>query len=212
MHERPLSGGGAVATRAAAVVAGARLARPRLRAVVLVEGASDQRALAALAVRRGRDLEAEGVRIVAMGGVTNIGHFLHAFRELPPGIRLGGLCDAGEERVVGRQLERAGFGAGLDRPRLERLGFFVCEADLEDELVRALGVAAVERVIETQGELGAWRTFQQQPAQRGRSDERRLRRFLGTRSGRKAAYGALLVEALDLTDVPRPLDLVLAAV
>jgi predicted ATP-dependent endonuclease of OLD family len=38
------------------------------RAVVLVEGVSDQRALDTRAARRGRDLSAEGVSIVPIGG------------------------------------------------------------------------------------------------------------------------------------------------
>ena len=48
------------------------------RAVVLVEGASDRAALEVLAERRGRDLSAERVAIVAMGGATNIAHYLTA--------------------------------------------------------------------------------------------------------------------------------------
>ena len=43
-------------------------------------------------------------------------------------------------------------------------------------------------------------------------DEERLRRFMGTVSGRKAQYPRLLVDALDLTRVPRPLDRALAHV
>jgi hypothetical protein len=39
-----------------------------------------------------------------------------------------------------------------------------------------------------------------------------LRRFLGTRSGRKIRYGHVLAEALDLTQVPWPLARVLAHV
>jgi hypothetical protein len=93
---------------------------------------------------------------------------------------------------------------------MERLGFHVCVADLEDELIRALGSLAVEAVLAAHGDLGAFRTFQKQPAQRGRTDEERLRRFMGTRSGRKAQYAPLLVYALDLARVPRPLDGILA--
>jgi hypothetical protein len=37
-----------------------------------------------------------------------------------------------------------------------------------------------------------------------------LRRFLGTHSGRKIAYGALLAEALELERAPRPLDALLS--
>jgi hypothetical protein len=95
---------------------------------------------------------------------------------------------------------------------MERLGFYVCDADLEDELIRALGTVAVEQVLDAQGELGSFRTFQKQPAQRGRTTEAQLRRFLGTRSGRKAEYARLLVEALDLERAPRPLNGVLAHV
>ena len=66
--------------------------------------------------------------------------------------------------------------------------------------------------VNAQGELGSFRTFQKQPAQQGRTDEEQLRRFMGTRSGRKIQYARFLVDALDLTNVPRPLDRVLAHV
>ena len=189
-----------------------RAARLRQRAVVLVEGASDRAALETLAARHALDLEAEGVSIVAMGGAQAIGGFLGLYGPAGLDLRLAGLCDAGEEREFRRGLERAGLGSNLRRAELERLGFYVCEADLEDELIRALGAAAVERVIEAQGELSSFRTFQKQPAWRGRTAEEQLRRFIGTHSGRKIQSAASLVGALDLTRVPRPLDGVLASV
>ena len=182
------------------------------RAVVLVEGVSDQLALEALARRRGRDLPAEQVSIVAMRGVTNIAKFLERFGPRGAGVNLAGLYDVGEEAGFQRALERAGFGVDLTRPEMERLGFFACVADLEDELIRSLGAAAVERVLQSQGELGAFRTFQGQPEWRGRPTEEQLRRFMGTRGGRKIQTAARLVEALDLANVPRPLDGVLAHV
>src|ERR1700736_2263816 len=43
------------------------------RAVVLVEGISDQLALQALAERRGRNLDAERISVVSIGGSKNIG-------------------------------------------------------------------------------------------------------------------------------------------
>ena len=181
-------------------------------AAVLVEGASDQAALATLAARRGRDLAGEGVVVVPMGGATNIGHFLEVFGPHGFGVRLAGLCDEGEEPAFRRGLERAGLAPGPGRSGLERLGFFVCVTDLEDELIRALGVAATERLIGEQGELGSLRTFAKQPAQRARPRDQQLRRFLGTRSGRKIRYGQVLAGALDLTRVPRPLAGVLAHV
>ena len=48
------------------------------------------------------------------------------------------------------------------------------------------------------------------PEQQARSHEQQLRRFMGTRSGRKLRYARLLVDALDPTRVPWPLDRVLA--
>jgi hypothetical protein len=180
--------------------------------VVLVEGFSDRCALEALAACGGRDLNHEGVRIAAMGGATNIGHFLDAFGPRGLDVRLAGLCDAAAEPDFRRGLERAGLGARLAHGSLERLGFFVCVADLEDELIRSLGVASVEQVIEGQGELGSLRTLQKQPAHRGEPAVRQLRRFMGTRSGRKSRYARLLAEAVDPARVPRPLERLLAHV
>jgi predicted ATP-dependent endonuclease of OLD family len=182
------------------------------RAVVLVEGLSDQAALEALAERRGRNLDAEGISIVPIGGAQAIGGFLDLFGPQGLDVKLAGLCDAAEERHFQRALERAGLGSDLTRAAMERLGFYVCVADLEDELIRSLGAAAVEEVIDAQGEHESFRTFQKQPAWKGRSSEDQLRRFLGTHSGRKVQYGALLVQALDLSQVPRPLDRLLAHV
>jgi hypothetical protein len=180
------------------------------RAVVLVEGTSDQLALKALAERRGRNLDAEGISIVPMGGAQAIGSFLGRFG--PPGlnVRLAGLCDAAEEGDFKRGLERAGLGSNLTRADLERLGFYVCVADLEDELIRALGADSVEELVDAQGDLGSFRTLQKQPAWRGRKKEEQLRRFMGSGGSRKIHYARLLVNALDLTEVPRPLDQVLA--
>jgi hypothetical protein len=180
--------------------------------VVLVEGMSDQSALRTVASRRGRDLPREGVFVVPMGGATNIGHFLDLFGPRGLGVRLAGLCDEGEERDFRRSLERGGLEPGRSRADTERLGFFVCVADLEDELIRSLGTTATVQLIEAEGELGPFQTFTKQPAQRTRTREQQLRRFMGTRSGRKIHYGHVLAAALDLTRVPSPLDGVLACV
>jgi Predicted ATP-dependent endonuclease of the OLD family len=180
------------------------------RGVILVEGVSDQLALEALARRRGRNLGAEGISIVPMGGATNIRRFLDVYGPQGLDARLAGLFDAGEEGDFMRALERAGLGSDLTRADLECLGFYACQADLEEELIRALGAAAVERVIEAQDELISLRSLQNQPAWRGRNVEAQLRRFFGSKGSRKGRFGALLVEALDLAQVPRPLDLVLA--
>jgi hypothetical protein len=178
-------------------------------AVVLVEGISDQRALEALARRHGRDLEAEGVTIVPIGGAQAIGRFLERYGPRGLDVKLAGLCDVAEEGEFRRALERAGFGDGLNREELETLGFYVCVDDLEDELVRALGPDVVEQVIASQGELGSFRTFQKQPAKKNGTFEEQLHGFMWNR---KIRYAQLLVEALDLARVPRPLAGVLAHV
>jgi len=180
-----------------------------VRAVVLVEGLSDRVAVEALALRHGRDLAAEGVSVVPIGGAQAIRRALDLYG--PPGLDLvlAGLCDVGEERSYRRGLERAGPGSDLTREGMERLGFYVCEADLEDELIRALGPDAVEHVVETRGDIAPFRTLQKQPEWRGRPLHDQLRRFFGSGGRRKIRYARFLVEALELDRVPRPLDRVL---
>jgi len=183
-----------------------------LRAVVLVEGNSDRVALHTLAERRGRDLAAEGIEVVAMGGITNTRAFASRYGPHGLGVPLAGLYDAAEEARLRHGLAAAGLRTALQPDGLSGLGFYKCSADLEDELVRALGVEAVEAVIEAAGEAHSLRLLAGMPAQRDWTREAVLRRFLGVRSGRKARYAALLVEALEPGRVPEPLTAVLARV
>ena len=182
------------------------------RVVVLVEGDSDAIALATLAARLGLALEAAGVRLVPMGGATSVGHAVAHWGPAGAGVRLTGLCDVREAPHYARALRRAGFGPELGVGDLPGMGFGVCDADLEDELIRALGVDRVIEVLAASGELRALRTLQRQPAQQGRTVEAQLHRFLGTRSGRKAAAARALSEALDLDRIPPPLRVVLDAI
>lgn len=186
-----------------------------LRAVVLVEGLSDRLAVEVLARRSGRDLDGEAVRVVAMNGATNIGHYLEHYG--PPGLALtvAGLYDSAEERFFRQGLERIGLhraeaaatGAAITAAPdgLEEYGFFRCRADLEDELIRAIGAEQVERIVEAAGELASFRRLQRQPAQRDRSLHDQLRRLMGGRSGGKYRYARLMAEAVDLDRMPRPL-------
>jgi OLD-like protein len=167
------------------------------RAVILVEGDSDRIALETLAARLGRDLAAEGVDIMSMSGVTNLGAYLERFAAVTS---VAVMCDDRESASV----RRAAQGVVRD------LHVEVCVIDLEDELIRALGPAAVEELIEAEEELGSFRSLRQMPAHRGHTREQQLRRFFGTKSGRKAKYARLLVDALDLARAPEPLTGVLA--
>jgi hypothetical protein len=162
--------------------------------LVLVEGRSDRSAVRVAAERCGVDLERAGVEVLAMGGVTNLPRFLREHGR--PGVALAGLYDAGEAGLVARSLERAGVAAR---------GFFACDRDLEDELIRAVGPARVVELIEREGELGSLRTLQQMPFHRSRSLVEQLHRFIGCRSGRKDRYASLLVGDLAPDALPRPL-------
>ncbi|WP_406354118.1 ATP-dependent endonuclease [Streptomyces sp. NBC_01635] len=188
-------------------------ARLPVRAVVLLEGPSDAAAVDALAERRGRDLEGEGVCVLPMGGAMSVGRFARLLGPPPGlGLRLTGLCDVRERDFYARALEEVAAGAaqaqeqtpGQAPGQVQR--FFVCAADLEDELIRALGVARVEELVRAEGDLRALQTFLRQPAQQGRTAQQQLRRFLGTKKGRKIRYGRVLVEALEPDRVPAPLD------
>ena len=166
------------------------------RAVVLVEGPSDRIALETLAARRGFDLPAEGVTVVAIGGAQAIERTLRGLSS----VRVAGLYDVAEERDVLRGLERAGRGAD---------GFFACDPDLEGELVRALGTERMLALVEARGQLGAFTTYRKQPAQRAKALDAQLHGWL---HNWKIRYAAPLVEALELDRVPRPLEQVLAYV
>jgi len=184
----------------------------KTRAVVLVEGNSDRVALHTLARRRGQDLRTDGVEVVAMGGITNIRAFASRYGPRGLGLPLAGLYDAPEEAKVRHGLSAAGIDADREPDGLRRIGFHECDVDLEDELIRALGADTVEAVIEAEGETRSLRLLTQMPAQQGWTREAVLRRFLGSRSGRKARYAALLVDALRPDRVPEPLADVLARV
>lgn len=178
-------------------------------AVVLVEGISDQIAVETLAARGGRELGAERVVVLPIGGAHAIPRFLAQFGPAGAGLRLAGLCDVGEEQVIRRGLASAGVGSPGTRADMERLGFYVCVKDLEDELIRAVGVARVEALIDSQGDLSSFRSLQRQPEWRGQPAAAQLRRFLGSGSRRKLRYARLLAGAVDLDRLPHPLEAVL---
>src|SRR4051812_22350286 len=159
--------------------------------VVLVEGVSDEVALRTLAARHDRDLDADGVAIVAIGGGHAVGHFVDRFHD----VKLIGLCDAAEAPTFERVL---------------RSDVFVCNADLEDELIRALGARAVGRGGGAQGGRPSLRTLQKQAAWGGKSPDQQLRRFPGSGARRKIRSARFLVEALEPAQAPPPLRGLLA--
>jgi hypothetical protein len=164
-----------------------------LSLVVLVEGASDRAAVETLAARRGLDLITARAAVVQMGGAGGADQAVRT--AVAGGASVCGLYDAGEERFIARALLRHGLATSGDRAELAALGFHACERDLEDELVRALGVDGALAVVEQEGDLDRFRTFSAQPEWRARTDADRLHRFLGTTAGRKERYGRTLAAA-----------------
>jgi hypothetical protein len=167
--------------------------------VVLLEGRSDVAAVRTVAAARGLAESAHRYRLVDMGGVTNVHHHLVAARARPGPVRVVGMCDAGEADVVLRAL-------GLGNPlELAGHGFSVCDADLEDELIRACGPDRVLDVLDRLGLRARFATFCNQLAWRCRPLEHQLHRFAGIASGRKALLAAALAAALEPEQVPAPL-------
>ena len=135
-------------------------------------------ALRVLSGRLGRDLAAEGVAILPMGGVTNIRAFAHTHGPQGRGRRVIGLYDIGEEHHVRRGLAAAGLPVDAVVGPVAQ-GFHACDPDLEGELLRALGLDAAEAVVDAAGEGRSLRLLAQMSAQQGWSREQLLRRFLG---------------------------------
>lgn len=176
------------------------------RAVILVEGPSDQVAVETLAARRGHALARSGVEVVAVGGATNLRPFLETYGPGGRGALLAGLGDIGEMAVYGRTLSRAGISRGPSRQELEEVGFHMCVVDLEDELIRALGSAQTRSIVERADTPGSFRSYQRQPAHRDEPLETQLRGFV---TNWKIEYARLFVGSLELAHVPRPLEAVL---
>lgn len=160
-------------------------------AVVLVEGISDRMALETLAERQGVNVDVRPI-----GGAQAIRAVL---RTLDGDVRVIGLCDEREAPLWERAFAEAG------RPP----AFEICRPDLEEELIRAHGAESVIAALEANGDVAPFRTFEKQPAWRGRPVERQLYRFIRSSSARNLRYVRLLVEALPLDQVPRPLVAVL---
>ncbi|MEU5907132.1 ATP-dependent endonuclease [Micromonospora sp. NPDC047467] len=180
------------------------------RTVVLVEGVSDQMAVEAVADRNQIDLAADRVVVLPIGGAHALSRFARRFGPLGDGMRLLGLCDAGEETVFLRGLAEARVGTSRSRVEMEQLGFFVCVEDLEDELIRAVHEERVVEIIESQGDLRPFRSLQTQPAWRDQELPAQLHRFFGSGARRKLRYARLLAESVELDRLPYPLQGLLA--
>ena len=196
---------------AAATEATARaLVKSAAADAVLVEGISDQAAVETLAVRRGRNLGAEGVVVVPVGGAHAVTRYLMQLGPCRSRAEAGGPMRSGRGGRGPAWSSPAGIGVPRTRDDMERLGFYVCVDDLEDELIRAIGTGLVEALIDSQGDVGSFRSLQRQPQWRGQPAAAQLRRSLGSGARRKLRYARLLAGAVDLDRLPHPLDALLS--
>lgn len=158
---------------------------------VLVEGESDRQAVLAAASAEGRDLADEGILVVAMGGATNIERAVRTYGPTGRDLDLVELCDEPERHFFERYLDTDDI--------------FVCSNDLEDELIRAMGLDEMVAFIEDQGELKPFRTVQKQPAQRDRTLAQHVHRYCGIRAGRKVRYAEAMAAQVAPDRTPPPL-------
>ena len=165
---------------------------------LLVEGESDKAALESLAPRFGVDLVAEEITVTVLGGAGNFGRAIA--EAAAQGHRVGGLYDEGEERFVAGALNRQ---EGED---LTRQGFFACRRDLEDELIRAIGMAEMTAVLESKNDLKGFRAFQGQEAHSSAEADEQLRRFISANGARKRQYAAAMAEEVAFENVPEPMS------
>jgi hypothetical protein len=152
----------------------------------------------------GRDLDAEGITVIALDGGAGIGAYLRLFGPGGLGISVLGMCDEDKETQWQTELQKAGFPA-TSRQAMQQAGFKVCVKDLEEEFISAMGATAVQGVIASEGDAAAFAAFQGQPTQASVSLPEQLRRFLHKNNTR---YAIPLVDALDLKAIPAvPKDL-----
>jgi predicted ATP-dependent endonuclease of OLD family len=173
------------------------------RSVVLVEGISDQIAIETLAERLGRDLDGEGVVIVPIGGAQAAKHYVPLFAERP-GVTVSGLCDRAEAGYFARALAEP-VGESVGESDLNDHGFFICDPDLEAELIRSMDPAEIEAVLQSEDDLSAFRTLQKQSSWRDRPFPEQMHRWLRSVGRRNLRYAQLIVLVASHDRLPRPL-------
>ena len=159
------------------------------RTIVLVEGVSDQIAVEALAARLGRDLAADGIAVVPIGGAQAARKYVETLGAA--GVELVGLCDYNE---------RSFFIEALPADAV-----FVCDPDLEGEFHETLTPAEIEAAMDAEGELGSFRTFQKQREWRDQPYADQLSRWFTTGYRRKSRYARRFVVDTPVDRLPSPL-------
>jgi len=120
-------------------------------------------------------------------------HAVHRFADelAAPGRRLLGLVDQAEAPMFVEAL-------GADET-------FVCEPDLEFELIRSLPQDDFVQLLDVHGDLRSFLTFCKQPAWEGQAFDDQLHRWLRSVSGRSQRYAELVVRQCPVDRIPTAL-------
>lgn len=178
------------------------------RTVVFVEGPSDYLAVREAARRSGVDLDARGVAIVSLQGAGLLAIYLKLLGPNGLDLKLLGLCDLDAEADWQTKLTAAGVPVA-DRATMNASGFYVCDTDLEDELVRALGDAEVQAILTQENEAANFAAFASDPARQGLSLSEQLVAFARKR---KVRWSPRLAAGLTAATAPPPISDLLSRV
>jgi predicted ATPase len=176
--------------------------------IIIVEGFSDLLAVRRSADVTGRNLDGAGVSVLSLDGAGTIKHYLRLFGPQGLDLDLHGLCDEDAEADWIAKLTDAGI-AVATRTDLEGHGFYVCDPDLEFELVAALGSTGVKQVVAEHGAEGTYNSFANQSSNSGKSEIEVQVAFF---KRDKVRWAPLLSDALKPTSVPSPIADLLGSV
>ena len=169
--------------------------------VILLEGHSDLLAIRVLARALDVDLDARGISLLSLDGAGSVVHYLSLFGPAGLGLTLRGLCDADHEETWRTRLQDAGIEV-TDRAAMNAVGFQVADADLEEELIGALGTQRVSELIEKENADQAFANFTQQGAIARLSLAEQQHDFLHKQSVR---WAPVLADDLSVEDIPQPI-------
>ncbi len=169
--------------------------------VILLEGHSDLLAIRVLARALDVDLDARGISLLSLDGAGSVVHYLSLFGPAGLGLTLRGLCDADHEETWRTRLQDAGIEV-TDRAAMNAVGFQVADADLEEELIGALGTQRVSELIEKENADQAFANFTQQGAIARLSLAEQQHDFLHKQSVR---WAPVLAADLSVEDIPQPI-------
>lgn len=171
------------------------------RSLIVVEGFSDLLAIRTLASKLGLSLDASGVSVLSLDGAGTFKYYLQLFGPQGLDVQLRGLCDQDAESDWIVKLDAAGISVG-NRSDLEAQGFYVCDPDLEAELLSALGTSTTQQIIIANEAEGSYSSFANQQVNQGKSEAEIQLAFFRRE---KVRWAPLFSAEIDGASVPSPI-------